>query len=970
MTSTPPRKTNRRKFRLKLSLRTAMVLFVFAALLCWWVQRSEAQRRHCAKVSTYQSSQVGWHFEDISSAWISWLPRSVWNFRGGHYFRNVDSVCYSYDYEADEAENRESWRALLPLLPNCRKINFSEIKLHDYHCHDLARARSLETLYFLDASAPDNLQVNFPEFPKLKSLSILEPWRESNQFLTECFDNLSASRDLREVNINYGTHLIVDRIVENLRLEHCILESDLISDEAIEKLSHLPLKTLKTTSPLSDKAAASIAKIKTLESIELQNSKITDDGVRSLASLPNLRDISLHGCLASPAIGKCLASAKKLESIEIGRVFIEDQTAKQLLSLPKLKELKVMPQCLTAEALADLSSHTLMFSGPPGPYIDKAELQKKFENVKRSSNPKLTAFINFSAALPRGLKRQLKSLNITGDEPELLEAQRLHLSGSDIDDDDLVDLAKFQSLKSLDLSNTQVTDAGITELLKARSSETSNKLWPQLESLNLRATRTKKAWIKFASQLPNLSSLDLSATDVTDEDLAYIAPGFFSSLQEINLAETEISHNGLRNLTRRTALYFIDIQDTSIGDEAIETLLACEMVWGLKTRHTSLTYAGAQKIAKTIGPFQYGETAHYSIPDYHITEPFDPTSIRFPNRGFNRFNTFIIDGENLNFDQLRPLLQVERIESLTFKKCDVTPDELVTLAAGTKYKLELCGKFCEASWLAAIAGRPELKCSLLHLRHENLGLDHLHAIKNWKQLKRLSLSGGKWNRKTLEQLSQLPVMANLETLKFIDTEIERDALLGLKGHPSLNFVETPNFTLDGADCDWIFRGKIGGNRSLSFRVGDHNFSEIFQSLPCDARTRRLEINAKNFTADDWSNLTRLQFITYLEISDVDIDNAVIDSISQLPFLKNLNLTKVEIDDAGLRRLNEISNLKNLTFNKTDFSGVDWRQSLAHCQISSITFNGCDIAPVFGALPPIICPTTGHRIRVTQGKSRD
>ena len=966
MTLTQSTKKVRRQFRLKLSLRTAMVFFIFVALFCWWIQRSETQRRQCERLSMYESRFTGWYFKDTPSPWISWLPKSVWAFRGGHYFRSVDGVYYSDGLWAEETEGagrRERWQAVKPLIQNCREIKFLLMKLRDYHCNDLSKARSLERLEFSAVSAPDNPHLKFPKLPKLKTLIIDECY---SGLLSACFDNLSASRDLRKVDVSYdGAHLMIEQIVGNLKLEHCELHSDLISDEAIEKITHLPLKKLVTTSPLSDRAAASIAKIKTLESVDLRQSKITDAGVRSIATLPNLRAISLPDCLASPAIGNLLAPAKKLESIEIGGVFVEDHIAKQLLSLPRLKAIKVMPQCLSAKALVDLSGHTLTFSDPPGWYLDEEELQKMFKEVNGSSNPELAAFITFSAALPRDLKRQLNQLNITGDEPELQNAHMLHLSRSDIDDDALAALAKFRALKILNLSSTQITDAGITEWLRTASSETTNKLWPQLESLNLRATRTKKAWIEFASQLPKFSSIDLTATDVTDQDLASIALGSFPKLESINLAETEISHKGLLNLPHLPALNFIDIQDTAIGDEAIETLLACKKVWGLRTCNTSFSYMGEQKLAKALGPFQNGKPSYHSIVEYHITEPIDPRLTKFPNR-FNRFKTFVIDGPNLSFEQLGPLLQVQKIQSLTFKQCDVTVDEFVTLAASTEYELELCGKFCEASWLDAIAGRPELKCKVLHLRHENLGLEHLRALKNWKQLRRLSLSGGKWDRKTLEQLSQLPAMRNLETLRFIDTEIERDAILGLKGHPSLGFVVTPNFTLGVADCDWVFRERIGVSRL--FRVGDHDFTEIFQSLPCDAGTQQLEITAKNFAADDWSNLTRLKFITSLMISEVNVDDHVIDSISQLPFLKDLRLTKVKISEDGLRRLNEIPKLRNLTFTETDFSNVDWRDALSHCKISSTSFIGCEVSSLHGSLAPITCRITGHRIRVSSSKS--
>jgi hypothetical protein len=70
--------------------------------------------------------------------------------------------------------------------------------------------------------------------------------------------------------------------------------------------------------------------------------------------------------------------------------------------------------------------------------------------------------------------------------------------------------------------------------------------------------------------LPNLQRLDLSATEVGDAGLAHLRG--FRSLCELNLANTFVTDSGLRNLNDLTGLKRLDLSMTRVDDSGLRHL--------------------------------------------------------------------------------------------------------------------------------------------------------------------------------------------------------------------------------------------------------------------------------------------------------------------------------------------------------------------------------------------------------------
>src|ERR1700722_7637913 len=90
------------------------------------------------------------------------------------------------------------------------------------------------------------------------------------------------------------------------------------------------------------------------------------------------------------------------------------------------------------------------------------------------------------------------------------------------------ELATLKKLRTLDLSHTEVTDAGLKELSPLK----------QLRTLKLSGSITDTG-LKALAALPQLQTLDLHSTDVTDAGLKHLAA--FEQLRSLDLGGTKIT---------------------------------------------------------------------------------------------------------------------------------------------------------------------------------------------------------------------------------------------------------------------------------------------------------------------------------------------------------------------------------------------------------------------------------------------
>lgn len=119
---------------------------------------------------------------------------------------------------------------------------------------------------------------------------------------------------------------------------------------------------------------------------------------------------------------------------------------------------------------------------------------------------------------------------------ELTNLKTLDLTDTQITDKGLEHLKGMTKLEALFLDNTQITDKGLAHL----------KDMTELDFLYLQGTQITDNGLPHLNGMTNLQALDLSGTRVTDAGLAHLKG--LTKLEELYLWDTEVTEAGLEHL--------------------------------------------------------------------------------------------------------------------------------------------------------------------------------------------------------------------------------------------------------------------------------------------------------------------------------------------------------------------------------------------------------------------------------------
>jgi len=134
----------------------------------------------------------------------------------------------------------------------------------------------------------------------------------------------------------------------------------------------------------------------------------------------------------------------------------------------------------------------------------------------------------------------------------------LELSGTDITDESLREIGKITDLGILKLDGTRVTDKGIEHLSNLH----------KLHHLFLSDTQvTGKAIEGIAQNHPKLMYLHMEGSNTTDSDMEPLAK--LQYLYELHLGETQITGTGLVYLRDLPELRSLDLNNSDVTDEGI-----------------------------------------------------------------------------------------------------------------------------------------------------------------------------------------------------------------------------------------------------------------------------------------------------------------------------------------------------------------------------------------------------------------
>lgn len=216
-----------------------------------------------------------------------------------------------------------------------------------------------------------------------------------------------------------------------------------------------------------DESLPYVLAAKYVHGLELDETRITDEGLRQLSPLANsLSFLSLARTEITDAGLECLKEFR-LHSLDLSRTQITTDGLESLKGLANLTSLRLGSTAINDQALAVVGKLPRLY------YLDLRDTRITDEGLARLSELKLSTLdLRGTALTGQGLER----LNCGS---TLL---RLFLGSTQIDDEHLKCLDRFRFM-DLDLENTAITDEGLKFLAK----------WTHLSQLFLSGTRTTSA---------------------------------------------------------------------------------------------------------------------------------------------------------------------------------------------------------------------------------------------------------------------------------------------------------------------------------------------------------------------------------------------------------------------------------------------------------------------------------------------
>ena len=169
---------------------------------------------------------------------------------------------------------------------------------------------------------------------------------------------------------------------------------------------------------------------------------------------------------------------------------------------------------------------------------------------------------------------------------DMATVKSLDLSQAEVTDGDLVTLTKLPGLEDLNLARGDVTDRGLRHVATLRN----------LRRLNLAGTGITNGGLSALAMLPRLESLDLGDTCITDAGLRTLAEG--PPLRTLILQGTGVGDTGIAHLGRCRTLTELDLGDTKVTDAGLIELGHLPSLENLNLAKCRVTDRGMAEVAK------------------------------------------------------------------------------------------------------------------------------------------------------------------------------------------------------------------------------------------------------------------------------------------------------------------------------------------------------------------------------------
>jgi hypothetical protein len=162
---------------------------------------------------------------------------------------------------------------------------------------------------------------------------------------------------------------------------------------------------------------------------------------------------------------------------------------------------------------------------------------------------------------------------------------RVDLRKGKVDNELLGHIGVLTELRKLDLSGAQIDDDGLTQIADLPLDE----LWLQETNITDGSAAT-------ISQIKSLKFLALNATRLTDGFLERLEA--LPELEDLGLRGTRVTSAGMRYLSRHPVLKDLDVYSTAIDDSGVQDLLDCQSLTSIGLSLTKVTNRVFEHLAR------------------------------------------------------------------------------------------------------------------------------------------------------------------------------------------------------------------------------------------------------------------------------------------------------------------------------------------------------------------------------------
>ncbi|CAK9324828.1 unnamed protein product [Citrullus colocynthis] len=383
------------------------------------------------------------------------------------------------------------------------------------------------------------------------------------------------------------------RYLQSLNVSNCrrLSSSGIWTISGMTTLRELNVsRCLKVT----DAGIRHLLSIPTLEKLCIAETGITAHGVTLLSSLKTLVFLDLGGLPVTDQALSSLQVLTKLQYLDLWGSKISNSGSAVLQMFPKLSFLNIawtnvtkFPNLPHLECLN--MSNCIIDSTLKGPG-DKVPLRKLIASGATFSNEtEDLAFVGIHVLYYLDFSNA--SFHRFCFLSHMQAVEHLDLSSTTIGDDSVGLIASVgENLKYLNLSSTAVSSSGVGILARKVTN---------LETLSLSHTMIDDAVLSYISMMPSLKSIDLSETDIkgyihlsATEKIKFLSLTELQNLdclEMLNLEHTHVDDESLRPLSRFRKLSHLMLRGPSFTDVALSNLSILPKLKTLSIRDAVLT---------------------------------------------------------------------------------------------------------------------------------------------------------------------------------------------------------------------------------------------------------------------------------------------------------------------------------------------------------------------------------------------